>query len=72
MSMVSNCCAAGADSRVQPVTGVVTRADPITKVEGVAAVRPNGIPQDDVVAKPGDVKGATLSPSTLGAVLSFG
>lgn len=72
MSMVSNCCAAGADSRVMPITGVVVRADPVTKVQETAAVRPNGVPkQDDLPTKVADVKGVTLSPSTLGAILSF-
>jgi hypothetical protein len=55
-----------------PVTGITVRADPVTKIQEVAAVRPNGVPkQDDLPTKPADVKGVTLSPSALAAVLAF-
>lgn len=70
--MVSNCWAAGADARVTPITGAVVRADPVTKIQEVAAVRPNGVPkQDDLPTKVADVKGVTLSPSAMAAVLGF-
>lgn len=67
---ISNCSAAGADSRANPVTGVVTRRDPVTHAEVPATVRPNGIPVEPV-QKVEPIKSSTLSSSTLAAVLSF-
>lgn len=43
-AMISNCAASGADSRADPVTGIVTRKDKTTGQTEPAAVRPAGIP----------------------------
>lgn len=68
--IVSNCSSSGADSTANPVTGVVTRKDPLTGQSIPAAIRPT---TGESPVKPAAAPGAeaSLSSSALAAVLSF-
>lgn len=67
--IVSNCWSSGADSYANPVTGVVSRKDPVTGQAVPANIRPSGSASaDSAVTHAAD--GASLSSPVLSALLA--
>jgi hypothetical protein len=66
---ISNCASCGADSRAAPITGIVTRQNPVTKQDERASVRPNGQPPAEAAGTT-SVTGVSLSSSVYTALLA--
>jgi hypothetical protein len=62
---ISNCCSSGADSRADPITGIVTRRDATTGQTIPASVRPAGMAQPQADADRQQVSGTSLSSAIL-------
>jgi hypothetical protein len=68
--MITNCASSGADSMANPVTGVVTRKDPLTGAVIPANIRPTSGEVATVAAANHSAE-ASLSTASLSAILSF-
>lgn len=68
--MISNCASSGADSMANPVTGVVTRKDPLTGSTIAANIRPTSGEAPTVTSTPPSAE-ASLAPSVLSAIFAF-
>ena len=68
--IISNCASCGADSAANPVTGVVTRKDPLTGSTIAANIRPTTgeVPTATPAAPTAE---ASLSTNALSAIFAF-
>lgn len=69
---VSNCSAAGADSRAMPITGAVVRKDKLTGADVPAGVRGNGLPSGSAAVKPmTEINGVQASSDVMRVLMSL-
>lgn len=68
--MITNCAAAGATSSTVPITGAITRPDPVTGQPVAAGIKLNGAdPSIPPVTHAAET--VSLAPDTFSALLAF-